>query len=171
METWDAVTSRRNVREFSDRPLPEPALERILQAAWRAPSANNLQPWDFVVVTERDQLVALSEVWRGGGHIAKAAAAVAIVTDAQQDERTRFLTTYDVGQAALQMMVVAADFGIGSGHSAVGEQELTRQILGHPADKTVMIIIDFGYPADRPLKPIKKPNRRPFEEVIHRGSW
>jgi nitroreductase len=172
METWDAVSSRRNVREFTDQALPEEALERILEAGWRAPSARNLQPWDFVVVTEREQLERLSHVWQGGAHIAHAAAAVAIVVDADPgEERLRQVIQYDIGQASLQMMVVAADFGIGSGHSSVGDEDLAREILGLPAEKTVRYIIDFGYPADRPLQPIKNPKRRPFDEVIHRGTW
>jgi nitroreductase len=171
METWDAVTSRRNVREFTDQPLPEEALERILEAAWRAPSARNLQPWDFVVVTDRVQLERLSTVWQGGGHIAGAAAAVAIVVETEAEGQVSTVTYYDIGQASLQMMVVAADLGIGAGHSSVGDQDLARSILGLPENKLVRYIIDFGYPADRPLKPIKNPKRRPFDEVIHRGTW
>ena len=55
METWDAITARRNVRDFDDRPVPRELLERILEAGRRAPSARNWQPWDFVVLTDREQ--------------------------------------------------------------------------------------------------------------------
>ena len=55
---------------------PTMRCERILEAGWRAPSSRNWQPWDFVVVTDRAQLQELSKVWQGGGHIARAAAAV-----------------------------------------------------------------------------------------------
>jgi len=171
METWDAITSRRNVRDFTPEPLPEPAIERILEAAWRAPSARNLQPWDFVLVTDREQLQELSGVWQGGAHIAAAGAAIAIVVDEDAEPRLREVTLYDIGQATLQMMVAAADLGIGSGHSSVGDQDLARSILGLPPGKSVRYILDFGYPADRPLKPILNPKRRPFDEVIHRGKW
>ena len=171
METWDAITSRRNVRDFTSDPLSEPSIERILEAAWRAPSARNLQPWDFVLVTDRKQLRELSTVWQGGGHIAHAGAAIAIVVDEDADPRMREVTLYDIGQASMQMMVAAADLGIGSGHSAVGDHALARDILGLPQDKVVRYILDFGHPADRPLKPIVNPNRRPFDEVIHRGKW
>jgi nitroreductase len=171
METWDAITSRRNVRDFTSEPLPEPAIERILEAAWRAPSARNLQPWDFVLVTDREQLQALSGVWQGGAHIAGAGAAIAIVVDEDAEPRMREITLYDIGQATLQMMVAAADLGIGSGHSSVGDQDHARSILGLPPGKSVSYILDFGYPADRPLKPIVNPKRRPFDEVIHRGKW
>lgn len=172
METWDAIRSRRNVRDFTDEPLSGDALERILEAGWRSPSSRNWQPWDFVVVTDRDQLRRLSQVWQGGGHIAAAAAAVGLVIDDfEPGSRDREIALYDLGQASLQMMVTAADLGIGSGHSAVGDQDLARQILDLPAGKILQYVIDFGHPGDRPLKPISQPNRREFDEVVHRGTW
>ena len=57
METWDAITARRNVREFDDRPLPTEHLERILEAGRRAPSSRNSQPWDFIVVSRFDEVM------------------------------------------------------------------------------------------------------------------
>jgi nitroreductase len=171
METWDAIRARRNVRQFTDQALTDEELQRILEAAWRSPSSQNTQPWDFIIVTERAHLEGLSQVWRGGGHIAGAAAAVVIVIDDEQDAHKRETARYDIGQASMQMMIAAADLGIGSGHSSVGDQDLARSILGHPEGKIARYIIDFGHPADRPLKPINKPNQRPFDEVVHRGRW
>jgi nitroreductase len=171
METSDAITSRRNVREFTDQPLSDDDVERILEAGRRAPSSRNWQPWDFIAVTDRDQLRELSRVWRGGGHIAGSALTVVVVLPVLDDAARRERANYDVGQATMQMMIAAADMGIGSGHSAVGDQELARQLLGFPEDRYGAIMIDFGYPADRPLRPIKRPNRRPFHEVVHRGRW
>jgi nitroreductase len=171
METWDAIRSRRNVREFTDEPLTDEQLQRILEAAWRSPSSRNSQPWDFIVVTDREQLRELSQVWRGGGHISGAAVAIAIVVDDEADPHARESARYDIGQASLQMMAVAADMGVGSGHSSVGDQDLARQILGFPEGKVARYIIDFGFPSGRALKPIQKPDRRPFDEVIHRGRW
>ncbi|MGH3156547.1 MAG: nitroreductase family protein [Streptosporangiaceae bacterium] len=55
METWDAITSRRNVRQFSDQPIPPEHLDRLLAVARRSPSSQNWQPWDFVAVTDRDR--------------------------------------------------------------------------------------------------------------------
>ena len=167
MESWDAITSRRNVRSFADRPIPEADLDRILEAGRRAPSSQNWQPWDFVVVTDRQQLRELSKVWRGGGHVADSAATVALIV--RNDDRQR--ANYDLGQATMAMMITAADRGIGSGHSGMGDQDMARRILGFPEDRQAAYLIDFGYPADRPLKPIRKPDRRPFDEVVHRGRW
>jgi nitroreductase len=56
-------------------------------------------------------------------------------------------------------------------HSSVGDQERAREILGVPGDHDVAYLIGIGYPADRPLKPLMKPNRLPFDEVVRHGHW
>jgi nitroreductase len=171
METWDAITSRRNVRDFDDRPLGADDLDRILEAGRRAPSSRNWQPWDFVVVTDRDQLTELAKVWQGAGHVAGSAATIALVLPEMDDARQREIAQYDLGQATMAMMVAAADRGVGAGHSAVADQDQARRVLGLPEDRVAAYLVDLGYPADRPLKPIRQPDRRPFDEVVHRGRW
>jgi nitroreductase len=171
METWDAIRARRNVRSYQTGAVPAGDLDRIAEAAWRAPSASNRQHWDFVIVTDPDQLRALSAVWRGAGHIAGAAAAIALVVPRTDDDRTRLLDYYDLGQATYAMALAAADLGIGTGHASVGDQDQARKILGVPAEYDVAFLLGVGYPADRPLRPIAKPSRRPRGEVIHHGRW
>ena len=171
METWDAIRARRNVRTYQDKPIREADLDRIAEAGWRAPSASNRQHWDFIVVTDRSQLSELSTVWQGAGHIAGAAAAIALVLPEPEDQRMLIVDRYDLGQATYAMMLAAADLGIGSGHSSVGDQDQARAILGVPGDHLVAYLIGLGYPAGRPLAPIVKPDRRPPGEVIHHGRW
>jgi len=171
MQTWDALRARRNVRQFTPQPIPPDDLDRILEAARRTPSSKNSQPWDFVVVTDRDKLVALAQVWTFGGHVAHSAATVAIVAHETPDGHLRDAVQYDLGQATMSIMIAAADLGIGSGHSAVGDQDLARRLLGLPADRECLYLVALGYPADRPLRPIANPTRRPFDEVVHRDHW
>lgn len=171
METWDAIRARRNVRKYLSDPVSDEHLDRIAAAGWRAPSASNRQHWDFVILTDRVQLQELSTVWRGATHIASAAAAIALVVPEPPDERTKLIDQYDLGQATAAMMIAATDLGIGTGHSSVGDQEKARAILGVPDDHIVSYLLGIGYPADRPLQPIAKPDRRPFAEVVRRGRW
>jgi nitroreductase len=171
MDAWDAIRARRNVRGYTATPIPEGDIDRILEAGWRSPSARNNQHWDFVIVTDHARLQELSTVWMGAGHIASARAAIALVIPEPPDERTKLLDQYDLGQATMAMAITATELGIGTGHSAVGDQDKARAILGVPGDHLVAYLLGLGYPADRPLTPIRNPNRRPFTEVVHRGSW
>jgi nitroreductase len=159
------------VREYTQQLVSDTDLNRIAEAGWRAPSAKNRQAWDFVIVTVKEQLQELSTVWQGARHIAGAAAAIALVIPEPPDERRRVTDQYDVGQATMAMMIAATDLGIGTGHSSVGDQDKARAILGVPEGYQVAYLLGVGYPADRPLKPIRKPNRRPFEEVVHHEHW
>jgi nitroreductase len=172
METWDAVRARRNVRQYTDQPIPREDLERILEAGRRSPSSSNWQPWHFVVVTDREQLVELAKAWpQGGTHIARSAATIALVAETPADPQLRQRIAYDFGQASVMMMLTATDLGIGSGHSAVRDQAQAQRVLGHPDGYFAAYLIGFGYPADRPLRPIQQPDRRPFDEVVRWDRW
>jgi len=171
METWDAMRARRNVRQFTDQPVPEEALDRILEAGRRTPSASNWQPWDFVLVTDRAQLVELAKVWQGAQHVARAAAAIAIVAPEPEDDRRSAILHYDLGQATYAMMVAAADRGVGTGHAAAVDQDQARAVLGFPEGHFLAYLLSVGYPSDRPLAVIERLDRRPFDEVVHRGRW
>ena len=171
METLNALRSRRNVRTYQDRPIPNQDLETILEAGRRSPSSRNEQRWDFIVCTDRNQLTRLSEVWRGASFVATSAATIALIIPAVEEARVRESIHYDLGQVTMAMMLAAVDLGVGSGHTAVADQMLARDVLGHPENMVCAWLVALGYPADRPLAPIKTPNRRDFEQVVHWDSW
>jgi nitroreductase len=170
METWDAIRARRNTRAYIDRPIAAADLDRILEAGRRSPSSMNEQPWDFVVVTEREGLRRMADLWRYGEHLGGAAAAIALLAPASGDPDARETFAFDLGQAAMSMMLAAADLGIGSCHSGVGSQPEARELLGFPDDREGVILLSLGYPVS-PLAPIARPDRRPFDEVVHRERW
>jgi nitroreductase len=124
-----------------------------------------------VLVTERSRLEELVTVWVGARHLAEAAAAVVMTLRQPDEERYLTIDQYDLGQATMAMMLAAADLGIGSGHSSIGDQQACRRILSVPEDRICAYMLALGYPADRPLKPIAHPDRRPFDEVIHKNHW
>ena len=172
METLDALAARRNVRSYQDRAIPAADLDRILEAGRRAPSARNMQWWDFVVCTQRPVLQELARTWQGAGHIARSAATIAVVAPAPGDDPVlNGMIQYDLGQATANIMLAATDLGIGSAHAAARDQALARAILGLPEDRILAWLIALGYPDDRPLRPLRRPNRRPFDEVVHRERW
>jgi nitroreductase len=170
METWDAIRARRNTRTYTDRPIDVTDLDRIAEAGRRAPSSMNEQPWDFIVVTERERLRQMADLWRWGSHIGGAAAAIAFLSPASNDPDARETFAFDLGQAAMSMMVTAADLGIGSCHSSVGDQAAARSVLGFPDDRECVVLLSLGYPTT-PLAPIEHPDRRPSADVVHRERW
>jgi nitroreductase len=169
MQTWEAITSRRNVRAFDGRPVPAADLDRILEAGRRSPSSQNWQPWDFILVTDRAQLRELARVWRGAAHVAGSAATIVVIGPAADNEFGR--AQFDLGQATMSMLLAAADLGIGTCHAGVTDLGLARELLGFPADRPWAFLISLGYPADRPLAPVRTPRRRALDEVVHRGRW
>lgn len=171
MNTLDAMRSRRNVRQFTDKPIAAKDLDQILEAARRTPSSSNEQRWDFVLVTDRNQLKELAKVWQGAWQVAGSAATIALVAPKAPDEHVRESIQYDLGQATMTIMLAAADLGIGSGHAWVKDQEQAQKVLGFPDDHFLAWLVALGYPADGPLKPIKELKRKPFDEVVHRGRW
>jgi nitroreductase len=171
METWDAITARRQVRAYTDEPVAPDDLERVLLAGSRAPSARNRQRWDFVVVTDRAQLVRLSGVWQGATWVNGAAAVIALVVPAADDPDERAGIRFDLGQASMSMMLAATDRGLGSGQAGCHDQQLAREVLGIPADRECAMLIALGVPADGPVRPLRRVDRRPVDAIAHFGRW
>jgi nitroreductase len=171
METWDAIRARRNVRTYDGRPIGESELSQILEAARRTPSSSNKQRWDFLVVQDPDRLERLSRVWQGARHIPGSAATIALIGPDEDDPATRESIAYDMGQLTMSIMIAAADLGIGSGHSSARDQDVAREVLGFPEGYRCWWLIGLGYPADRPLQPIQRPDRRDLDDLVHHETW
>lgn len=173
VDVWTAVSTKRAVRNFDPRPLEAEHLERILHAGRHAGSSKNLQRWDFVVCLERDHLRELAKVGPWAGHLAGAAAGIALVTPDPRDADSPLSVMFDLGQAAENMMLVAWELGIGSVPATVYEHALARQLLGYPDDRHCEYILSFGYPADPAVlsAPPKPGGRRSLDEVVHWERW
>jgi nitroreductase len=173
MNTWDAVHGKRAIRSFADRPIEPALLERIVRAGMRAHSSKNQQRWAFVVVQDRTRLEAISKTGPYAGHVAGAAAAVALVTPDPRADGQPLSVMWDLGGAAAQMMLVAWDAGIGSCPATVYEQDAIRGILGLPEGMWCEYVLSFGYPADpaRLTDPLHAGGRKPMDEVVYHETW
>lgn len=170
---WDAVSSRRVVRRFADRPLDEAHLDRILQAGRRANSSKNQQRWAFIICRDREHLRQLADVGPWAGHLAGAAAAIALVTPDPSATDAPLSVMFDLGMAADEMILVAWELGIGSVPATVYRQDLAREFLGYPEDCHCEFLLSFGYPADPSelTRPLKAGGRRPLDELVHEEHW
>lgn len=161
------------MRAFADRPLDDDHLRAIVDAGRRAGSSKNLQRWTFVVVRDRARLAELATVGPYAGHVAGAAAAIALVTPDPRAPGAPLSVTWDLGGAAAQMMLIAWSLGIGSCPATVYDQPLARRILGHPDDRWCEYVLSFGYPADPAVltAPRRPGGRRPFDDVVREETW
>ena len=172
METWDALTARRNVREFDDRPIAADELDRILEAG---PPRAVVEELAAVGLRRRHRPRAA----RGAGATTGRARATSPgrrrrsrsspATPADQHERDR--THYDFGQATMAMMLAAADLGIGSGHAAVNDEAQARARSSACPPTTSCLPDRLRLPRRPAAGADRTPNRRPFDEVVHRGRW
>ena len=173
MEVLRAIETRRAIRAFEPRPIEPEHLERILNAGRRSGSSKNLQRWDFIVVRSRERLAELAGVGRKAGHLAGAAAGIALVTPDPTAADAPLSVMFDLGQAAGNMMLVAWDLGIGSVPATVYDHDLARRVLGYPGEHRCEYILSFGYPADpSDLSRANRPGgRRPLAEMVHAERW
>jgi nitroreductase len=170
MQVERAIQTKRAVRQYEDRPISEASLKRLLNAGRRAQSAKNRQPWDFIVVRQRQHLIQLAESGTYAAHLAGAALAIVIVTP---DPSERWSILFDAGQAAAYMQLAAWSEGIASCPATIYDQEAARELLAIPAGKVVHIAFSFGYPADPSdlTRPSKRGGRRSFDDVVHWEHW
>lgn len=170
---WEAIATKRVVREFMSKPLASDHLERIVRAGRRSGSSKNLQRWTFIVCRDRAHLRELSKLGPWAGHLAGAAVAIALVTPDPRAPGAPMSIMFDLGQAAANMMLAAWELGIGSVPATVYERELARRLLGYPADQHCEFLLSFGYPADSHAltRPPTPGGRRDLDEMVREERW
>jgi nitroreductase len=170
---WAAIATVRVIRRFADRPLEPAHLDRILRAGRRAGSSKNLQRWTFIVCRDRAHLEELAAVGPTAGHLAGAAAAIALVSPDPDAPGAPMSIAFDLGRAAQNMVLVAWELGIGSVPATVYEHDLARRLLGYPADQHCEYLLSFGYPADPAelTDPPRAGGRRDLDEMVREERW
>lgn len=170
MDVIQAITYKRAVRQFQERQIPDDILKKILYAGRRSQSSKNTQPWDFVVIKNRERLRALSKLGNYADHIAGAAVGLAIITPHPE---TKMTILFDAGQAAAYMQLAAWELGVGSCLATIYETDAACRLLKIPEDRFIHIAISFGYPSDENVftSNLEKGGRKSLSEVVHWEEW
>jgi len=155
MSLVDVLLSRRSVRRYEKKTVPEEALKTILEAGRQAPSASNVQPWHFIVLTD-DKIKEQLSHGRWNTFI-KDSAVTIVGCGYIGNDYGRKWSTVDT-TIALQNMVIAA-WAVGIGSCWIGDfkEEEVKELLRIPEDQKVVALISFGYPAEQPGSKQKKP--------------
>ena len=173
LSVWEAVSTKRAVRSFADRPLEPDHLDRILRAGRRSGSSKNLQRWEFIVCRDRDHLRELAATGPWASHLAGAAVGIALVTPNPSAADAPLSVMFDLGQAAAYMMLVGWELGIGSVPATIYDHDAARRLLGYPETHHCEYALSFGYPADEAVIRAKnKPGgRKPLADIVHDERW
>jgi nitroreductase len=176
MDAYLAVVSKREVREYADRAVPDDVLIKILAAGRASGSSKNTQPWRFVVLRDRERRYGLAPAIMAPRNLERCAVAIAVVL---LNDRMRF----DAGRVAQNMMVAAWALGVGSCPNSVrpDEHDRLRETLAIPQEAAVATILTLGYPAPGsrprprpkadPTKVLERVNRLSLDEIVYRERF
>jgi nitroreductase len=160
METFDALAKRASARDYMDQPVPKDMLEKLVDAGRRAPSARAVEPWEFVVITERAMLDKLAGIISTGVFLKQATACIVVFC-----KETKYYL--EDGSAATENILLAAtDLGLGTCWIAGDKKEYCAEVsklLGAPDHLKLVSLISVGWAVREP----KQRKNRTLSEVLH----
>jgi len=159
MDAIEVLKTRRSVRAYKREAVPRKTIEDIVDCGRLAATANNIQPWEFVVVTDPEALRSIANTTDFGGFIADAPACVVVIC-----RETQYYLE-DGSAATKNILLVARAHGLGSCWVAEDKKPYAaeiRRLVGAPPGYKLISLIPIGYPAENPEKA-----KRPLSDVLH----
>jgi nitroreductase len=159
METLLAIKTRRSVRKYKDKEIPLNMLKDLVDCARLAPSASNIQPWEFILIRDKKKLKQIAEITDYAKFLVNAVACIVIIC-----KNTKYYM--EDGCAATENILIAAkSYNLGSCWIAGGKKyysEKLLQLLKVPMEHKLVSIISLGYPAEH-----TNPKKRKLNDVLH----
>ena len=167
MDILNLLKSRRSIRIYQDKPIPQDLILQILEAGRWAPTGANLQPWHFIVVTDPETKTEIGEIARfffiKSSHVEKAPVLIVLGFDTRKGKYGR----YDVTLSGGNMMTMAASLGLGTCWIGAFDEPKVKEILEIPKNIEVVGLITLGYPGEE----TEVPPRVDLEKIVHWESW
>jgi len=173
MDVFEAVYGRRSIRAFSDREVSEEELKKILEAACQAPSAGNIQPWEFVIVREKKRKIALAKAALGQYFIAEAPVVIVVCANQIRSASgygirgSNMHCLQDTAAAIENMLLCIYALGLGACWVGAFNDERVATAVEAPEGVRPVAIIPIGHPAEEPLPT----SRRSLKEIVHHESF
>ena len=171
MEVLEAIKKRRSIRKFKDKPVPDELLWQIIETGTWAPSAGNMQAWEFVIVKDpesRRKLVNTTDAGttaRAGVYtqewILDAPVVIVVCYDVKRmtarygQKGRELLTKLDCMLCVQNILLAATDFGLGTCCVVGFDPQALVQALDIPKEITPILLIPLGYPDEQPLPPYR----------------
>ena len=166
MSVMDIMKSRRSVRRYKDKPIPEDILNKVLEAARIAPSGKNFQPWKFIIVRDREKREELAVASRNQAFVAQAPVVIAACgfPGKSYQHQGNYMKSWpiDVSIAMDHLMLMAWEEGLGTCWIGAFREDEVKQILSIPDDVRVLALTPLGYPDEEP----RDRGRKELSEII-----
>ena len=173
MDILETIKNRRSIRTYKRQDLAQQTLDKLLEAARWAPSAGNVQPWAFVIVTSQKIKQGISLGAFGQKTLEEASIVIVVCADekrAEQSYGSRGKTLYclqDTAAAIQNIMLTAHSLGLGSCWVGAFKEEEIRKVIKAPKEMRPIALIPIGYPNENPAAR----NRRPLSEITRKETF
>jgi nitroreductase len=159
MDILECMENRRSIRRYISKPVEEDKVLQVIDAGHWAPSAGNLQEWQFIVMRDQNKKSQIAEAALGQYWIAQSSVVIIICT--KDDRVTRIygdigknrFVYYDAACAIQNMLLMANNIGLGACFIGTFDDAAIKRIANIPEDITVHALITLGYPAEKPSPP------------------
>jgi nitroreductase len=156
----EIIKSRRSIRSFQDKEIPNNEIEMILEAGRWTPSASNKQPWEFIVIKDKEFITKVAETASYGRFMKQAPVLIAIIGKINENPKWYII---DTSLVTMNMMLMAWSLGIGTCWIGSMSRERARDVLGLEKTDYVQTILPFGYPKGKIPNPTPRKSR---EEIV-----
>ncbi|PMB75890.1 MAG: nitroreductase [Candidatus Bathyarchaeota archaeon] len=173
MDVLEAIKGRRSIRAFKSQDVSAEIVEKLVEAARWAPSAGNIQPWEFIIVRKPEIKRELAEAALNQTFIEEAPVAIVVCANENRSSQgygTRGKTLYciqDTAAAIQNIHLTAYSLGLGTCWVGAFKEEEARRILKIPQGIRPVAIIPVGYPAESP----QPRSRRPINQIVHYETY
>lgn len=168
MEALEAIMSRRSIRRYTEKKIPEETITTLLKAAMNAPSAHNRQPWHFIVVDDHETLRKVPEYHQYSKMLVNASHAVVVLGDNNLQDTDFWI--HDCAAATENILITANSLGLGAVWLGVHPHkdliEGTKRLFNIPDHVTPLCFISLGYPEET-----KPPRENYNPERVHKNIW
>ncbi len=173
MDLLDAIINRRSIRNYKKQELSQSSVERLLEAARQAPSAGNVQPWEFVVASTQKNKTDLSFAAYGQKDLQDASVVIVVCTDEKRAAEAyglRGKTLYciqDTAAAIQNILLTACSMGLGTCWIGAFKEDEVKKVINAPTYIRPVALIPVGYPNESP----NARQRRPLTEITHKENF
>jgi nitroreductase len=173
MDIFDAIRNRRSIRSYEEAAVTEDQIRTLIEAASYAPSAGNIQPWEFVVVRDPQIKMRLSAAALHQEFIEEASVVIVVCANEERSRQgygsrgSNLYCIQDTAAATENLLLAAHALGLGTCWIGAFREDAARRALNMPSHVRPVAIIPVGIPSESP----SPRRRRPLAQIIHRETF